>query len=188
MIAIFGLGNPGEKFKKTRHNLGFLILDKLQENGGFSDWQKNKAGICFYSWGVIAGQKIELIKPLTFMNDSGRTVAYVTKKHEINPEKIYIVHDDIDLPLGKIKISKSRGAAGHKGVESIINALKTKNFLRIRVGVQPLSGKPKNTEIFVVKNFSKSEQKTLQESVAATVNAITLIISLGISKAMEKFN
>ena len=116
MIAIFGLGNPGEKFKKTRHNLGFLILDKLQENGGFSDWQKNKAGICFYSWGVIAGQKIELIKPLTFMNDSGRTVAYVAKKHEINPEKIYIVHDDIDLSLGKIKISKSRGAAGHKGV------------------------------------------------------------------------
>lgn len=188
MILIAGLGNPGEKFIKTRHNIGFLVLDKLQEGGDFADWAKNKTNICLCSWGTIANQKIELIKPITFMNDSGRAVAYASKKNNIDIQNIYIVHDDIDLPLGQIKISKTRGSAGHKGVESIIKALKTNDFFRFRIGIQPIKGKPKNVESFVIKSFGEAEENIIKESVKETTKAIIFSIQKGADKAMTEFN
>ncbi|KKQ76117.1 MAG: Peptidyl-tRNA hydrolase [Parcubacteria group bacterium GW2011_GWC1_38_6] len=189
MIVIVGLGNLGKKFERTRHNFGFLIVDELQKNYSFQDWQKNKTNICFYSWGTISDKKVELVKPLTFMNDSGRAIAYVIKKHRLNTNNgLYVIHDDIDLALGKFKISAGRGAAGHKGVESIIKTLKNNEFLRFRVGIQPLSGKPRNAENFVIKQFSKKEQLVIGQVIEKTIQAVLFTIAYGPEAAMNKFN
>jgi len=188
MILIVGLGNPGEKPKKTRHNFGFMILDEIQQESGFSDWKKSENGNCLYSKGEIAGQEIELIKPLTYMNNSGKTVKYALKKHDLDSKNILVVHDDIDLLLGKIKISEKRGAAGHKGVESIIKEIKTKNFIRTRIGIRPEFGKPKNPTSFVLQKFNKEEEKIVKEVIQKIIEAIKLILKEGAEKAQSTYN
>ncbi len=144
MKLIVGLGNPGPKYKGTRHNAGSEVLDELAK--------EKTAGLV-------------LAKPKTYMNNSGKAVKEMVKYYKIRPEDLWVVHDDIDLPLGEFKISKGRGSAGHKGVQSIINELGTKNFNRIRVGICPESGKPDNVEKFVLEKFSKKEQKEIKEVV-----------------------
>ena len=120
MILIVGLGNPGQKFNKTRHNIGFLVIDEFLKKNAFPDWKKSKKINCLYAKKEIAGKEIELIKPLVFMNNSGQVVKSVSGKHNLKPGNILVIHDDVDLLLGKIRIVQNRGAAGHKGVESII--------------------------------------------------------------------
>lgn len=151
MILIIGLGNPGKKYKYTRHNVGFQVIDKLAKI-------KRKGWI--------------LAKPQTFMNQSGKAVKALIKFNKTKPENLWIIHDDIDLPLGKIRISKGRGSAGHKGVQSIINELGTKDFWRLRIGVSPKSGKPQNVEKFVLQNFTKSEEKIIKEVIKETIQEI----------------
>jgi PTH1 family peptidyl-tRNA hydrolase len=188
MILIVGLGNPGERFKKTRHNLGFLVLDKLQQEKAFPNWKKNKKANCFYSKRVIASQQIELVKPLTYMNNSGKVVKYVQKKHNLSSKNILVVHDDIDIPLGKIRIFFGRGAAGHKGVESIIKELKSKNFVRFRIGICPKTGKPKNIEKFVLQKFDQKEEKIVKKVIKKTIEAIEFSLKTSLEKAMSKYN
>ena len=142
MILIVGLGNPGRKFQKTRHNVGFWVIDELAK-------QKTR--------------KFIIAKPQTFMNNSGKAVKALIKFYKIKLENLWVIHDDIDLPLGEFRISKGRGSAGHKGVQSIINELKTKDFNRLRIGICPQTGKPKEIEKFVLQNFTKEEEKTLKE-------------------------
>lgn len=144
MVLIVGLGNPGKKYEKTRHNVGFLAVDELA---------KTKTR-CF-----------KLAKPQTFMNRSGRAVKALVRFYNVKPDNLWIIHDDIDLSLGKIKISKGRGSAGHRGVQSIIDELKTKDFWRVRIGICPEAGKPNNVEKFVLQNFTQEEEKTLKELV-----------------------
>lgn len=151
MILIIGLGNPGKKYKYTRHNVGFQVIDKLVKI-------KRKGWI--------------LAKPQTFMNQSGKAVKALIKFNKTNPENLWIIHDDIDLPLGKIRISKGRGSGGHKGVQSIINELGTKDFWRLRIGVSLKSGKPQNVEKFVLQNFTKSEEKILKDVIKETIQEI----------------
>lgn len=188
MILIIGLGNPGKKFKETRHNIGFVVLDNFSKKNSFLSWKRSKKANCLYSKGLIANKEIELIKPLIYMNNSGKTVKYASKKHNVNTENIFAVHDDIDLPLGKIRISKGKGAAGHKGVESIIRELKTKDFVRFRVGIQPKNGKPENPEKFVLQKSKEEEKKIVKEVVQKTVEAIEFALKQGIEKTMSKFN
>jgi len=188
MVIIVGLGNPEEKYKKTRHNLGFLILDELQKQGGFSGWKKSKNGNCLYSKGEIAGKETELIKPLTYMNSSGRAVKYALTKHNLSPENIFVIHDDIDLPFAKIKISKGSGSAGHKGVESIIKEIKSKDFIRLRIGILPKFGKPKNPTSFVLQKFNREEEKSLKEVIQKTIDAIETAIKDGTEKAQSIYN
>jgi len=141
MKAIVGLGNPGKKFEKTRHNVGFLVIENLKlkiEN--FSDWENNKKLLSEISEGEIANQKIILIKPQAFMNNSGKSVKMLNTKYKIQDTNLFVIHDDIDIPLGKIRISKGRSSAGHKGIESIIKELGTKNFVRFRIGIKPEKG------------------------------------------------
>jgi len=168
MILIFGLGDPGEKYKNTRHNIGTRIIRELES---------------------LNLKNVVLVKPTTFMNESGKTVKALYAKYKIKDTRyVLVIHDDIDLPLGEIRIVKNRGAGGHKGVESIIKELKTKNFIRFRIGICPKTGKPKNPEKFVLQKFNKEEEKTLKEVIKKTAKALEFFLKEGLEKTMNRFN
>jgi PTH1 family peptidyl-tRNA hydrolase len=188
MILIVGLGNPGKKYEKTRHNVGWRVLNYFKEKNNFQPWKEKKKVKAMISKGEIGKEKIQLIKPLTFMNLSGESLKSILNYYKAKPEKIIIVHDDIDINFNKIKISQNRGTAGHKGVLSIIEKLKTKNFIRIRIGIKPKEKKLSNTEKFVISNFNKKEEKELTEVIKKTTKAIELIIKEGTKKSMTIFN
>ena len=188
MILIVGLGNPGKKYEKTRHNIGFQIIDVLAKK---EKWKKSKKANCLYTKKEINGQQIEMIKPLTFMNDSGKAVKYIQEKHHVERKKIIVIHDDVDLPIGTIRISKNSSSAGHKGVQSIIDNLKTKNFIRFRIGIRPKTNnfiQKQPTEKFVLKKFSLQEKKIIKQSIALSVQAIYLALEKGIAHAMAEYN
>ena len=188
MILIAGLGNPGKKFKETRHNVGFLVVDELLRKNNFPNWKESKNNNCLYTKKEIAGEEVELIKSLNFMNSSGLTVKSISKKHNLKPENIFVVHDDIDLDVGKIKIVKNRGAAGHRGVQSIIDEILSKNFVRFRIGIQPEAGKPKNVERFVLQKFNKQEEEKLKEVIKKSYLIIEATIKEGVERAMQEYN
>ena len=197
MFYIVGLGNPGEKYEKTRHNVGRMALESLAQDLGCAGWSKSKHAQALYVWTEMVGQPTEFVLPETFMNKSGDTVQYIVKKHEAVAEDFIVVHDDIDLPIGEIKISKNRGAGGNNGVASIVKALGTKDFVRVRVGIAPTSfwtGKMKRPvgggplERFVLKPFTPSEQKKLPEVFAEVKKALEVILADGVEVAMNKCN
>jgi len=171
MKLIIGLGNPGKKYENTRHNLGFLVVDLL---AGSDEWKENKKANCLYIKKQINSEEVELVKPLTFMNNSGKVVNYIQKKHYIDIEDIVVIHDDIDLELGEIKIQQSRGSAGHKGVQSIIDALGTKDFTRIRLGIKQVDKEIiMDTEKIVLQKFTKDEKKIVQEIIIKAAGLLT---------------
>ena len=188
MILIVGLGNPGEKYKNTRHNIGFRILDKFLKESNFSKFKLSKKFYSLISEGEIAKRKVLLAKPQTFMNNSGKAIKALITYYKLPTTNLIVVHDDIDLPLGKIKIVKNRGSAGHKGVESIIKEIGTKNFIRFRIGIQPKRGKPKNPERFVLQKFTKAEEKIVKEIVEKSCTALKVALKERIEKTMTKFN
>lgn len=167
MTLIVGLGNPFKKYQKTRHNIGSRTIDELE---------------------FLNLENIVLSKPRSFMNESGKAVKKLLKVYCLKPDKLIVIHDDIDLPIGKIRIVKNRGAAGHKGVESIIKELKTKDFIRFRIGVCPKSGKVKNPEKFVLQKFHKEEEKIIKEIIKKTAEAIEFFLKEGLEKTMSRFN
>jgi len=158
---IIGLGNPSKEYEKTYHNVGFLFIDSLAKNG----FKKEK------SFSFAKEGKVVLVKPLVFMNESGRAVSEAVKyfsssKNKVSPEEILIVHDDSDIFLGDHKFSLGRGSAGHRGVESIIKSLKTKDFSRLRIGIRPMDEKETKREKagdFVLKKISPRNLKMLSE-------------------------
>ena len=187
MFLVVGLGNPGEKYENTRHNVGFLALDTLAKDHEFPKFALSKKHSSLISEGVLGQKKTILAKPQTFMNNSGAAAKSLYAKYKIQDTKYMIViHDDIDIPLGKVKISANRGSAGHKGVESIIQALGTKNFTRVRIGIQPTKGKPKDIETFVLKKFARVELPTLQRIIADSTETLTLLLAGTPEKAQEK--
>ncbi|MFH1894342.1 MAG: aminoacyl-tRNA hydrolase, partial [Patescibacteria group bacterium] len=163
MFLIVGLGNPGKKYENTRHNIGVRVIENLAP---------------------LSLANVILAKPTTFMNNSGKAVRSLVASYKLPVTSLLVIHDDIDLPLGKIKIVKNRGAAGHKGVESIIENLRTKDFIRLRMGIQPKTGKPERAESFVLKKFTKSEEKILKNVIKKTTEAIGVLIKDGPEKAM----
>lgn len=192
MIFIIGLGNPGEKFKNTRHNIGFRAINEIAVNFQFPAFDFQSIFNAEISKGKIVGVEIILAKPQTFMNESGKAVKKIVKGWKSKIENLIIIHDDIDLPLGKIRIAKGRGAAGHKGVESIIKELGNKDFLRFRTGIKPIKegqiiNKTK-TKDFVLKKFNKKEGNALNEVIGKTIKAIELFLKEGAEKAMSEYN
>ena len=195
MFLIVGLGNPGEKYEKTRHNAGRLVLEYFMENNYFSSWEKDKFANALYTKGEVLGQEVGLLSPETFMNNSGQSVVYAQKNNEIDSENIIVIYDDLDLPLGEFKISFDKGAGGHNGIKSIENHLKTKKFIRIRVGISPTSifGNMKRpgsgkAEKFVLGGFSTTDFKKLEKVSGEISEALDVIIKNGRVKAMNKFN
>lgn len=177
-ILIVGLGNPGEKYQKTRHNFGFRVIDEFREKNNFSVFRLSKKFNALISEDSFNGKKIILAKPQTFMNNSGQTVKSLIAFYKIKNENLIVIHDDLDLPLGKTKISENRGSAGHKGVQSIIDEIGTKNFTRFRLGIKPqqFRGLVHGTEKFVLEKFTKDEEKIVKQTIEQTVEAIETVI------------
>jgi PTH1 family peptidyl-tRNA hydrolase len=196
MKIIVGLGNPGKKFKKTRHNLGFMVVESLRSKfKNFSNWKKSKKFLSEISEGKIDSERVILVKPQTFMNNSGKAIKLLTKSFKLKAESLFVIHDDLDLPLGKMKISIGRGSGGHKGVQSIIDEIGTKDFVRFRIGIKPNSKfKMQNAKLkfkiqdFVLEKFNKKEEKILKEVIEMACQAIKMATKEGIEKTMSEFN
>ncbi len=170
MKLIVSLGNPGIKYEKTRHNLGWRVIEELASRIKLNHWKIDLQFHASIAQGHFNKEKIILAKPQTFMNNSGLAVKLLIKYYKIPFEEILVIHDDIDLPLGEMRIQKSRGAAGHKGVQSIIDQLNTKDFIRMRVGI--FSEACLNTEKFVLDKFTLEEEKVVQEIIKRAVQMI----------------
>jgi len=187
MILIIGLGNPGKKYQKTRHNFGFRAIEEFAKKNSFPKFKLMKNLQAEITQRNIFGKKIILAKPQTFMNLSGIAAKKLIKNFKSPISNLWVIHDDISLPLGQIKISKNRGAGGHKGVESIIEKLKTKNFIRFRLGIRPQKFSNQIKE-FVLQKFDKKEEKIVKEVIKKTVEAIEISLESGLEKAMSEFN
>jgi len=174
MKIICGLGNPGREFKFTRHNFGFLVIDNFQKENSFPDFEISEKFLAEISRKKIKGTEILLLKPQTFMNNSGKAIKKIFLTFKIEPQDLCVVHDDLDLSFGEIKISFKRGSGGHKGVQSIIDEILTKNFWRIRLGI----GKPKDKKIeeFVLGKLGKEERLKLKEILKFTNELIKIWI------------
>jgi len=171
MKLIIGLGNPGEKYRNHRHNVGFMVVDALAEKLGVSEYELSKKGRAQYAWVNDGKEKIELFKPQTFMNDSGFSVAYAKKKHkDFKISDIYIIHDDLDLSLGTWKISWTKGPKVHGGINDIEQKLRTDKFWRVRIGVDNRGPKNKVTgKAYVLQNFSEEEVGIIKEVIEKVI-------------------
>jgi len=186
MIIIIGLGNPGEQYKNTRHNVGFMTVDAFAGKNNFPDFKLQKKSNAEISEAIVEEEKILLVKPQTFMNDSGKAVSKIVSSFKSQVPNLIVIHDDIDLPVGTIKIVKERGSAGHKGVESIIKSIGNDGLVRFRIGI----GSAKKTEAMsvVLKNFSTEEQGIINETIKKAVEALEMFAKDGLEKTMNKFN
>ncbi len=169
MKIIVGLGNPGKRYESTRHNAGFMAVDALQSSWKFRVWKIDKKSNSAVSSGTLDGEKVYLLKPQNFMNASGETVSKFVSYHKTLPKDILVIHDELDLPLGDVRLIFNRGSAGHKGVQSIIDKLGTKNFSRIRIGVAQKKTEKIEADKFVLGHFIKEEKKILQTAVSEMV-------------------
>lgn len=193
--VIVGLGNPGDEYTQTRHNTGRMFVERYHEAHDFSEWKTEKKPPMRWAKGEIGGKKSVLLAPDTFMNNSGRAVAHFIKSKK-EAGNCVVVYDDMDLPLGLIKISHDRGSGGHNGVESVIKALKTKAFVRVRVGVSPptakgVAKKPSGEEKvlkFLLGKFKPEEMTALKKVYARVGEALECIVTEGYQQAMTNFN
>ncbi len=175
MKLLVGLGNPDKEYIGTRHNTGFIFADRLTKkfDAIFSINKKINADIADIK---INGKKFIIVKPLTFMNKSGEAVCLAVKYYKINKSEIVVIHDDKDIPIGQYRLQENRGAAGHKGVESIVNGLKTKNFTRLRIGIKPIRD-IRDTADFVLKRFTKSEAVIIDQVVDQAIDKLIEVYS-----------
>lgn len=186
MILIVGLGNPGAKYENTRHNVGFMAVDLLLKKLTSVDksvWEENKKFNCLMA---KIDKDLTLIKPLSFMNSSGAPVGKLMRFYKVSNFGLYVVHDDIDLPLEKIKITSGHGSAGHKGVDSIIQEIGSNNFVRVRIGIGV--DKKLETDKYVLSEFEEGEAPKLRKAVKKAVEAIGVILKDGTEKAANRFN
>jgi PTH1 family peptidyl-tRNA hydrolase len=182
---IVGLGNPGTSYEKTRHNLGFMLVDLLASEAG----EKVKRSECRSLVGLaeIEGQRAELVKPQTFMNVSGEAVSCLLKKPGRSAEKLIVVSDDLALPLGRIRLRPKGSHGGHNGLRSIIDCLKTTDFVRLRIGIMP-EYPINDTKNFVLETFSRSESREVENILKTSADAVRAVIKHGVEKAMAEFN
>jgi PTH1 family peptidyl-tRNA hydrolase len=181
---IVGLGNPGRKYAYNRHNVGFQCLDRLAQAHGLSFTQRRaKASLAL---GEIADVRVVLAKPLTYMNHSGQAVRPLLSFYKLSLEDILVIHDDLDLPLGTTRLRPEGGSGGHKGMRSIIEALGSQAFPRLRVGI----GRPPGNDAvsYVLSDFTADEQITLESVYERVVAAVELFLREGIEAAMNAYN
>ena len=190
---IIGLGNPGEKYANNRHNLGFMCLSHFANSCGVTlDKKKGRARI---GYGDIAGKKLAIARPQTYMNSSGKAVEPLVDKLVISLDNLLVIHDDLDLPLGSIRIRQGGSSGGHKGIESIISCLGSQDFSRLRIGI----GRP--TEIrdiaeiseadiiaYVLSDFTPEEKQIITGVIPRVSEAILCLLTEGLTSAMNKYN
>lgn len=185
MKLIVGLGNPGEKYTGTRHNVGFRAVAAMAEEFGIRSKKSFKCN-ALVGKGKIAGYNTIIAQPLTYMNRSGRAVEIIIDHYSMKVEDIIVIYDDLDLPPGKLRIKTTGSSGAHKGLKSVLNHLETQKVPRIRIGIgHPLDGKTKN---YVLGTFNSREEKLIKETIENTVQAVTVIYKDGFQTAMNKFN
>jgi PTH1 family peptidyl-tRNA hydrolase len=185
MFLVAGLGNPGEEYALSPHNLGFLVVDRLAEQFGIRVTRKDSKALV--GLGEIDGRQVMLAKPQTFMNLSGESLAPLMEKHQIEVASLVVVYDELDLPWGSLKIKPKGSAAGHNGMKSVIHKLKTSEIVRVRLGIHPGHTIRSGAE-FVLAPIKRSQLKELDELVGFAAGAIRSIAAEGVEKAMTKFN
>ena len=185
MYLIAGLGNPDKKYESTRHNTGFMALDKLAGLLGTEVRDKKFKGLCGTS--SYKGEKILLLKPLTYMNNSGEAVRAAADFYKIEPDRIIILYDDINFECGRLRVRGSGSAGGHNGIKSIIAHLGTEGFPRVRIGVGGLA-EHESLVTHVLGRFSKEDMEIMQRSCEEAAKAALCIVDEGVAEAMNRFN
>ena len=181
MKLIVGLGNPGKEYENTRHNVGFMCVDNYVDN---SLW-KEKFNALYYEM-RFNGEKILFIKPLTFMNLSGNAIRSFVDYYQVSSRDILVIQDDLDLPVGKIKLKTNSTAGGHNGIKSIIDSLGTRDFYRLKIGIAHSTNG--STKDYVLGNFSASDFKLIKESVIKSKEIIDSFLKNGMEKTMNIYN
>lgn len=184
MKIIVGLGNPGNEYSGTRHNVGFMAVDELARKLGIQSWKKRSGALIAEYRGK---EPIVLVKPQTFMNLSGTAVGELARWYKVAVEDIVVIFDDMDLPIGRLRLRMKGGSGGHKGIESLLTHLPKDNFARIRIGIdRPQTGW--QVVDHVLSCFTKEEQPLLQEAITKTVEAVECVVEQGLDKAMNVYN
>jgi len=185
MYMVVGLGNPGVEYAATRHNAGFLFLDYLADRHRMSfsgsKWQAQVATAKLW------GASLVLVKPETFMNRSGMAAGRIAAYYKVAPERIIVIHDDLDLPVGRVKLMVGRGAGGHNGIRSLISQLGTRDFPRFKVGIGRPEG-PMPVEKYVLADFSLQERQEVEGVFEQLENGVRLVVECGVVAAMNKIN
>lgn len=184
MYIIAGLGNPGKKYENTRHNMGFLVLDAFAQRHGIKVSKiKHKA---LTGEGFIAGKKVLLVKPQTYMNLSGESLREVMEYYKVPIENLIVIYDDLDLEIGALRIRKKGSAGSHNGMKSVISQLQDDQFPRIRIGIGGADGR--DWKDFVTGGVSKEEADVLSETIDRAADAVTCMLEKGIDIAMNQYN
>ena len=192
---IVGLGNPEPDYANTRHNAGRMVLEYFRSEKGFPEWENRKELKARVSVGELEKEPVVLVEPDNYMNNSGESLEKLVRS-EKEVERLIVVHDDIDLPIGALRISFDRGSGGHRGVESVVRSIKTRAFTRIRVGIAPVSSegairKPEGKDAvvrYVLRKFTETEREKIDQVTKNAASAIETIISDGRDKAMGEWN
>ncbi len=188
MKLIVGLGNPGDQYNGTRHNLGFFEIDKLSNNENFTEWKMEKKFNAILSSGKIVNEKVTLAKPQTYMNNSGVAVAKIANYYKITPSDIIVIQDDLDLPMGTLRISHNASSGGHKGIQSIIENIQSQEFIRLRIGISGEKMGETPAEDYVLQKFSQEEKNIIDSGAGLLIEAIETTIGMGVLEAMNEFN
>jgi PTH1 family peptidyl-tRNA hydrolase len=188
MHLIIGLGNPGKGYERTRHNAGFMAVRAFRDAhaDAFGGWSRKFQAEA--SEGRVGGDKVVLLLPQTFMNVSGQSVAEAAAFWKVAPENVILVHDDLDLPLGTLRVRPDGSAGGHNGVKSVIAALGKQNFPRVRLGIATPIAEKVPAEDFVLQRFGEEEAKVIDDAVARAADALDAILADGLDAAMNRFN
>lgn len=183
MWIVVGLGNPGRRYSRTRHNIGFMVVEEIARRYKIDFKEKERYRI---GTGFIDGDKVLLVAPLLYMNMSGPAVKDLIRRFNIPPEKLVVIHDDLDMEVGKLKIRRKGSSGGHKGVESIIQNISSKDFARLKIGVGREVGV--TSEDYVLSKFRKDEIFLIKNAIEKASDAVTCIVLDGLDKAMNRFN
>jgi len=185
MKLVAGLGNPGKEYASTKHNLGFLAIDEIARRAGIDLTKKKFRGV--YGEGFLSGEKLILLKPETYMNRSGESVSEAAVFYNISPTDIIIIHDEMDLPAGTLRVKAGGGSAGHNGIKSIIDRIGSPEFIRIRIGIGKPGGKSEGAA-HVLSRFGSGEEDAVKASVEKAADAVLELIENGLERTMNKFN
>jgi PTH1 family peptidyl-tRNA hydrolase len=187
MFLIVGLGNPGREYEGNRHNAGFMALDELRRALGLPDFKEKFSGV--WTKGEAWGASVALLKPMTFMNVSGECVQPACAFLKVAPPDLLVVHDELDLPFGEVRLKQGGGHAGHNGLRSIIQRLGTPDFVRVRMGIgKPPAGFRGDVADYVLQNFDAMERAELPGTIDQALGAIQGVVTLGVSAAMNAVN